>query len=240
VGAKDHPIMQFSLYKFVSTITMSLLLVGGSYVGYRWLRADIAASVYRERLQTVAQDYETLRARYNDAIRKAAVTELVVKDNKVTIEVRLPDTTSAAAGGPGGAGATGGSVLRRIETPVDPAREVFVDYVVIGGRLLIRRVFDSATPADKAFTIDPTLANVDWSDPQACHGTAVYRKLTEGRWVVSVTGNGALGLTRSQGNEPSPLVAAPDIKSYEKETTAADEKLAEVGWGDVWRRVTGE
>lgn len=229
--------MQFSLYKFVSTITMSLLLVGGGYVGYRWLRADIAASVYRERLQTVAQDYETLRARYNDAVRKSAVTELVVKDNKVAVEVRLPDTASTST--PGSA-PSGGTVLRRIETPVDPSREVFVDYVVVGGRLLIRRVFDSATPADKAFTIDPALANVDWTGPQACHGTAVYRLLTEGRWVVSVTGNGALGLTKSEGNEPAPLVAAPEIKSYEKETVAADAKLAEVGWGDVWRRVTGE
>lgn len=222
--------MSLSLYKVVSTITMSLLLVGGSYVGYRWLRADIAAGVYRQRLETVAADYESLRTRYNDAIRTSAVTELVVKDNKVAVEVRLPDPS----------GSTGGSVLRRIETPVDPSREVFVDYVVAGGRLLIRRVFDAATPPEKAFTIDPALANVDWTDPRACHGTTIYRALTEGRWVVSVTGNGALGLTRTQGNEPTALVESPQIRSYEEELRSADAQLAEVGWGDLWRKVAGE
>lgn len=222
--------MSFSLYKFVTTLGMAALLAGGGYVGYRWARADVAASIYRDRLEAVARDYETLRTRYNDAVRKAAVTELVVNDGKVTLEVRLPDPT----------GQTPGGVLTRLDTPVDPAREIFVDYAIVGGRLLIRRVFDSATPADKAMIIDPALASVDWDSPQASHGTAVYRRLTEGRWIVSVTGNGALGLSRSEIGEPVPLVGSPDVKSYDQELAQADAKLGQIGWGDLWRKVTGK
>ena len=220
--------MKFSLYKIVSTLTMSVLLAGGSYVGYRWLRSDIAAGVYRDRLEAVAADFESLRGRYNDAVRRSAVTELVVKGGTVAVEVRVPDPT----------GVTGGHTLRRIDTPVNPAREVFVDYVVLGGRLLIRRIFDSATPPDHAFTLDPALAAVDWSDPQACHGTTIYRKLEEGRWVISVTGNGALGLSRVQGAEPTALVESPTVRDFTEELRKIDTKIAELGLDDVWERIS--
>ena len=128
--------------------------------------------------------------------------------------------------------------LRRIDTPVNPAREVFVDYVVLGGRLLIRRIFDSATPPDHAFTLDPALAAVDWSDPQACHGTTIYRKLEEGRWVISVTGNGALGLSRVQGAEPTALVESPTVRDFTEELRKIDTKIAELGLDDVWERIS--
>lgn len=218
----------FTLSRALSILLMSVLTAAGGYVGYRWLRADIAAGVYRDRLGAMAKDYEALRTRYNEAVRRSAVTELVVKGGRVSVQVRLPDPV----------GGTGGTLLHSVETPVDPKREVFVDYVVSGGRLLIRRVFDSATPPERALVIDPALALVDWSDPQASHGTTIYRQLGEGRWVVSVTGNGALGLSKVEGPEPTALVASPEVRGFDEELTAIDTKVDRLGWADVWKQLT--
>lgn len=215
--------LQFSLYKTVSILFMSLLLAGAGYLGYRVMRSEIAAAVYRDRLTSLANDYETLRSRYNDAVKTSAVTELVVKDGKLSVEVRGRD-----------------GVMQSIATPFDPSREIYVDYALIGGRLLIRRVFDARTPPDQGLLIDAELAGVDWASPAASHGKAVYRTLGEGRWTITVSGNGALVLAKNDSDEPMPLVAAPPVRTYEEELAGVDAKLGEIGLRDVWRRAVGQ
>ena len=111
-------------------VSAALLVSGMAGVfGYRYLRADVEAEVYRDRLRALAEEYESLRGTYNEAVRRTAVTELLVHDGRLRVRVR------SVAG-----------VLREIETPFDPRQEVYVDYVVMDGRLWIRRVFDAWTP----------------------------------------------------------------------------------------------
>ncbi len=209
-------------YRF-AVITLALLCVSGiSFFAYRMLRADIAASVYRQRLEKVATEYNALADRYNEAVRKTAVTELVVMGRMISVAVRDAD-----------------GVVKTIATPFDPAREIYVDYVVLDGRLWIRRVFDASTPPEKGVLIEPTLANVNWSDPKVAHGQAVYRSLSEGRWVVSVSGDGALGLTKSLDNTPTDLANRPEIKKFDEVTTEADAQASAIGFSDVWQLLTG-
>ena len=161
------------------TVSVAALTLLASLAGYRFVRADVEAAVYRERLASLAGEYESLRSQYNDAVRRAAVTELLVKGDTMTVRVRTP------------AGA-----LREIPTSLDPSREVFIDYVVKDGRVLIRRLFDDRTPPERGMVVDAELIRVDWDDPGLERGQTVYRRFTEGRWVVTVSGSGAMGLRR--------------------------------------------
>ena len=124
------------------------------------------------------------------------MTELVVEDGKLAVAIR-----------------DAGGAIRTIETPFDPSREIYVDFVVLDGRLWIRRVFDDRTPPEQGVLIDPALAQIDWSEEQAAYGKATYRALAPGRWVVSVTGDGSLGLTRAaRGRAPAELAPPPPVR----------------------------
>ncbi len=214
---------KFSIMRFITVVFLGALTTGMGYLGYRALRGEIAAGVYRDRLAMLVKDYEGLRETYNRAIRRAAVTELIVKNGAVTLQVRSPEGT-----------------LQTIPTSLDPSNEIYVDYVVLDGRLLIRRVFDAHTPPARAQVIDANLAGVDWDDPRIAHGKAVYRRLTDGRWIVSVTGNGALGLLKDDESRDAPaLVAAPAIKDYSEALEQADARLNDITMGDVLRRMVG-
>jgi hypothetical protein len=216
-------------------------VVGVGAIGYRFFRADVAARVYRERLAQLARDYESLRATYNEAVRRTAVTELVVRGSTLSVRIRSDL-----------------GVIEEIHTPFDPRREVYVDYAVIDGRLWIRRVFDDRTAPGVGLLIDPRLASIDWdegSDGAAeragagttgagegpLYGKAIYRSLGEGRWVVSVTGDGSLGLARAGDADDVILASAPRIRDYEQMRAELDARIEAIGMGEVWRRlVSGE
>jgi hypothetical protein len=189
----------------------------------------LAADVYRDRLARLAGEHEALRTSYNDAVRRSAVTELLVRDGSLSVLVRTP--------GPEG------SALREIETPFDPSREIYVDFAVLDGRLWIRRVFDERTPPSLGVVIDPELAQIEWAGAPGSGvrvGKAVYRSLSEGRWVVSVTGQGSLGLERvgPASDAPGELIAAPTVQTFD-ELPEADRQAAEIGWSDIWRWLRG-
>lgn len=220
----------------VTRITTTLVVLGVSLfagaMGYRFVRASVAAEVYRDRLTALAADHETLRQSYNEAVRRSAVTELVVDRGTLTVRVRT--------GREGG----GGGVLREVRTPFDPSGEIYVDYAVLDGRLWIRRVFDDKTPPSEGLVIDPELASVDWSAEGGSGvrvGKAVYRSLSDGRWVVSVTGQGSLGLTRVGPVETpaAELLAAPEVREYDEITGEADRAVDAIGWREVWGWVRG-
>lgn len=203
------------------SVAVTVLGIGiVSFVGYRVVRADLAAGVYRQRLTGLAKDYEQLKAEYNDAVKRTAVSELVVGDGKLAVRIR------DASG-----------VVKEIPTDCDPAREVFIDYVLVDNRLWIRRVFDSKTPAEKAVIIDPGLADIDFNDPRVAHGKAIYRTLGEGRWVISVSGDGSLTLAKARGE--TDLVNAPVVKDYASVEREIDREVQAIGAKDVWDWITG-
>lgn len=212
--------MAFTLSKLLQTGALLVLSSAAGLMGYRFVRADLAAHVYRERLAGLAKDYESLRGTYNEAVRRTAVTELVVQDGKLSVRV-VNDQ----------------GVVREIPTPYDPAREIFVDFIVVDQRLWIRRVFDARTPPTQAIVINPEADTVDWDSPQTAYGKAVYRRLDEGRWVVSVSGDGSLSLARAQG--PTRLSHAPELKDYEQAEEEARAQAEAIGVREVWSWLLG-
>ncbi len=211
------------LLKRLYTLTVALIVLAAAGMGYRLVRTSYEAEVYRDRLDTLVQDYETLRGRYNQAVKRTAVTELLVQDGRLDVTIRN------AAG-----------ELQCIPTPFDPRKEVYVDYVVIDGRLWIRRVFDENTAPSQALVIDPQWADIDWNAPSAKLGKAVYRSLGEGRWVVTVTGDGSLGLARHDDSSPPPtLEAAPPVREFGPMEEQVDRALREVTAPEVIKRIVG-
>lgn len=215
-----------TLHTFLQTVVGLALLGVIGFMGYRLVRADMAAHVYRERLETLAKDYGSLRDTYNEAISRSAVTELLVEDKKISVRVRTLDGRESV-----------------IDTPFDPTREVYVDYVVKDGRLWIRRIFDQNTAPEDGLVIDPSVAGVDWEGLSNApltslpHGKAVYRTLSPGRWVVSVSPDGSLGLARATG--PVDLVGPPNLKDYEQIVRDTTREARTLSAADVWGYVTG-
>jgi hypothetical protein len=184
------------------TLLLGFVLVAGlSLAGLATLRlanARLEANVYRARLVSLNTDYQLLREHYESLIRETAVTELIVEDGALAVSIRTAE-----------------GELRRVETPFDPTNEIYVDYVVRSGRLWIRRVFDAATPPELGVVIDPSLAELDWNDDaQLAHGKATYRALGVGRWIVTATGNGALGLAEATRGQVIRLSPPPELKHY--------------------------
>lgn len=208
--------------KLLAVAVLGALVVAGA-VGYRLVESQIAADVYRQRLTELSDQYGELRQHYNKAVRQTAVTELLVEDGKLSVIVR-----------------EAGEVLRRVETPFDPNSEIYVDYVVIDGRLWIRRVFSEDVPAKNGVTITPRWASVDWESDGAKVGKAVYRSLSEGRWRISVTGDGALGLAKvDRPATAKELVRAPALGEFEPIEQTVDQKLEHISWGEIARRLFG-
>lgn len=149
-------------------------------------------------IQTLESEREALRRQYNDAVQRTAVTELVVENGSLDVIIRTAD-----------------GVAERIETPYDPGSEIYVDYAILDGRLWIRRIFDAYTPPESGLLIDPLVETIDWSQRPGGYGKAVYRSLSPGRWVITVTGNGSLGLARVEGDDESPLQHQPPIRRFD-------------------------
>lgn len=211
-----------TLTRTISTSIMLAVIAAAGFLGYQYIRAGAAADIYRTRLATLADEYEGLRTTYNEAVRKSAVTELQVEDGKLSVLV-VSET----------------GILRRVETPYDPAGEVYVDYIVRDSRLWIRRVFDANTPPSQGVVIDPGIGPVLWGegDGQARMGKAVYRQLGEGRWVISVTGSGALGLVKVAETAKVKLTPSPKIADFATVTVEADRDVESIGMAEVWDRI---
>ncbi len=207
----------------IVTTSITITIAGGAaLLGYQFLRAGAAAEIYRTRLTQLADDYEGLRTTYNQAVQRTAVTELAVHDGQLAVHV-----------------VTETGLARRIETPYDPAGEIYVDYIVRDGRLWIRRVFDANTPPSQGVVIDPRLEAVAWGqgDAKAEVGKAVYRALGEGRWVISVTGSGSLGLVKVADDAEIDLAQSPDVADYATVTVEADRDVESIGMAEVWGRL---
>jgi hypothetical protein len=200
------------------SIALLALLAAAGFAGFRLLEATLAAEVYRERIAELAADHAELRRVYNEAVSRTAVTELRVEDGALSVVIRTAEGD-----------------LEVLPAPFDPQSEIYVDYVVVDGRLWIRRVFDSRTPPEQGMLIDPRFAHVDWDAETASHGKAAYRSLSEGRWVVDVSGDGSLGLARREGDEPAALSPPPALRDYAPVESAVQDALAEIGPAEALR-----
>ena len=208
------------MLKWIKAAIGLVLLCVIAGVGYRFASAKVELDVYRDRLAGLSNEYESLRSMYNQAVRKTAVTELIVKDGQLSLAIRTIE-----------------GVDRMIETSFDPAQEIYCDYVLLDGRLWIRRVYDAHTPPSKGLVIDDSLEHVDWDDPAARYGNAVYRSLGEGRWIVTVTGDGSLGLARTDSKSDVLLSGPPPVRDYDQLEKQINGALADVTVSDVLKRV---
>ena len=198
---------------------VAVLAVAAGLLTWRVGHDRVVAGVYRERVERLHGELRDRTDQYNAAVARTAVTELRVADGRVEVVIR--DAAGERA---------------RIATPYDPAGEIYLDYVVLDGRLWIRRVFDAATAPDDAIVIDPRHADVDWSaDADARdHGKAVYRSLTDGRWVAAVSGDGALTLRRAADDAPSDLATAPEIHDFDP-VAAIEDDVASITATEILR-----
>lgn len=213
-----------ALWRGVPAAAVLALIVISGLFGLGYARAQVEREVYRDRLLELTARYDRLVDRYNDAVRRTALTELIVgEDRSLAVGVR-----------------TAAGETERIETPYDASREIYVDYAILDGRVWIRRVFDDNTPPSRATLIDPELARIDWDAlGERSLGQAVYRSLEPGRWVIDVTGSGALGLRPAGPDESVSLGEAPQIRrfrSIEQEARAAAESVT---WIDALSRLLG-
>ena len=205
------------------SLVLLVLLAAASFAAFRLLEARLAAEVYRERIAELASDYETLRERHNEAVRRTAVTELRVEGGELSVVVRTAE-----------------GELRVFASPYDPRKEIYVDYAVLDGRLWIRRVFDEDTPPGEGMLIDPELAHVEWDEESGSHGKAAYRALGEGRWVVDVTGDGSLGLARREPGETVELAPPPPVRDYAPVESEVRDALGSIGPGEALRVIVGQ
>lgn len=186
---------------------------------YQSMRSGIEADIYRQRLEALARDYSTLRSTFNEAVRRTAVTELVVREGKLSVRVRT---------------ATG--VEQDIPTEFNPNTDVYVNYIVSNGRLWVRSIYDRATGPQGELLIDPAMGDLDWTEED--YGLAVYRPLTEGRWIISITGGGAMGLKRLPlEDDPPPLAATPPIREYDEMQEEIEAEVGAISIKDIWRRI---
>ncbi len=205
-------------------VSAGIVVIGGigALLGYRGVKSDVEAEIYKERLAEVVAEYEGLRETFNNVVRRTAVTELVVVGGEMTVRVR-----------------TAQGVVEEVETRLDPRSEVYVDFAVVDGRALIRRVFDEHTPPSSGVVIDGALEFIDWDTDPDGYGQAVYRSLGEGRWIVTVTGSGALGLKRVGDADEVELVHAPGVRDFGEIERGVDAEVQQVGVVDVLKRVGG-
>lgn len=216
-------------------IFLPLGLVGlliGALAGYQWAKANVAQEIYHDRLtgleadyRQLGQEYNQLAEQYNQAVTPLPVTELFIEDGIVCVAVRMGD-----------------GEIKRFPTPYNAwENEFHVDFAMINSRLLIRRVYDENTAPNAGVVLDPELLQVEWDAPGASHGHVIYsNRMSDGRWIVTVTRNGALSLEKVDDDAQINLVAQPQMMEFEpaEHREQIESDLTEIGVRDVWRYLT--
>ena len=198
-------------------------------VGWQWCKQEVAEQIYRERLAAVHHEYSALLERYETLARKTAITELLVENSQVAVVIRSEM-----------------GELLRMDTDLNPANEIYVDYIFLEGRLWIRRIFDNKTKPEDGFYLDPRLIGIDWTEDASkdAFGKAVYRQLSPGRWVVTTTGNGALGLALVDADAALEIQQPVQFLPDDQWETALEDPLADITWRDIiawaWNRTSAE
>ncbi len=204
----------------LATIALLIVIAVAGVGVYRTTTSQAEARRYRRKLESVGRAYQSLAQTYNEVVKKTAVTELLVEDGRVCIIVR-----------------NASGVVQKLATPFDPSGEIYVDYIVANGRLWIRRVYDEKTPPGEGMVVDASLAQINWQSAPQTYGKAVYRSLSDGRWIVTVTGDGSLGLAKYDG--PTELTTSPPIRTYEQLQADDDPAAAISKSGQTLSKIVG-
>jgi hypothetical protein len=191
-----------SIRSIVTMVFWGVLLCVIVVLGYQFFKMKMLAGYYKEGVVEVTQKYQSvldeynravdsfneLKAHYNEVLARTIITELKVENNKCSVILKNSE-----------------GILAEIPVEVNLRKEVFVDYIYFDNRLFIRRVFDSGTAPEIAPDILALQnvrgflpATIDWSDPKFRTGKSIYRKLTDGTWMITVTGGGALDIDRKE------------------------------------------
>lgn len=202
-------------------------LLVAAFAGYQWARSNVAQDIYRDRLIGLQDDYRALAQRYNQAVTPRPVTELLVEDGIVCLGVRKGD-----------------GELVRIPTDFDVRQnQVYVDYLIVDQRLLIRRAFEfhpvNAVPADKVVYVDQELLDIEWDPERIPYGKALScRGLEDGRYIISVTGDGSLGMKQIALDAAITLQTHPPLEEFHPVDEQTKSDIAAIGIGDVWKHMT--
>jgi len=208
--------------QWINLIVFLSVVIVGAVFGYQFLASRVAAEVYGEKLADLHAEYADLVEQYNRAVRRTAVTELRVEDGQLSVVVRTADGRQTV-----------------VPTELDPEKEIYVDFVVIDSRLVIRRLFDAEQGTREAVVLDEELERIDWDDANVSHGISIYRPLGEGRWVVSVSGEGALTLREIEGEEQVELARAPELGSFDELESELEREVGSITPIEVVRRSLG-
>lgn len=177
----------------LAVIILLVVLGGAGWLAWQYGGERLRAGQLEQALERQRADYAALEQAYVHLIERSAITALVVRPGSVDAIIARADGTR-----------------RTVPTPYDPSHEIYVDYAVIDGRVLIRRIFDESTAPRDAVVLNNHLAHIDWPEDTAAYGQAIYRQLGEGTWVITVSGGGALGLQQVDGELPA-LINAPEL-----------------------------
>jgi hypothetical protein len=224
--------------RIATTLVILLVLgIGGATVlgtGLDLARSRAEAAVYRQRLADLAAEHVAIVDQYNVAVRRTAVTELIVREP-------ADDAPAGAAPSLAVRVRSLSGVEREIATDFDPRTEIYVDFVVKDGRVLIRRLFDENTPPSQGLVIDGSLGTVDWEAENVRLGKAVYRALRSGRWTISVNGSGAIDLAWAGpvDQAPAALAATAEVADFEEVEADVRDAQESIGFGEVWRMLLG-
>ena len=244
-----------SIRSIVAMVFWGLVLCVLVVLGYQFFKMKMLVGHYKEGVVEITQKYQSvldeynravdtfneLKSRYNEVLARTIITELKVENNKCSVILKNSE-----------------GVLAEIPVEVNLGKEVFVDYIYFDNRLFIRRVFDSGTAPERAADI-LALQNVrgflpaaiDWSDPKFRSGKSIYRKLTDGSWMITVTGGGALDIDRKENIPHLEFISPLEgflLKDYKPENgellqKAFDEKInryaGELGVFDVLKSALG-
>ena len=211
------------LVRLIQPAALAVLAVLFCTAAYQYSKGHIAADIYRHRLAELNGRYHDLRSRYNEVVKRTAVTELAVRDGRLDVVFRTAE-----------------GVLKTVPTGLSAAEEVHVEYVARAGRLWIRRVYTLDRPGAggqanaRVAVIDPSLADLPWKAEPNLQGLGVFRKdLAGGRWVVTTTGNAALALTKAPDGEPGELSPPPPVGTFDQIDQEVQDQLERVSFLDV-------
>ena len=74
----------------LGTLAFVMILAVAGLFGFRLIHSQIITDLYRDRLLSLGRDYDRLRRSYNEAVRKTAVTELIVQDGRSVSPYKPP------------------------------------------------------------------------------------------------------------------------------------------------------
>lgn len=205
------------LHRTLLVLLAAAIVLALGALAFQWIKTGIQRDAYRVRLGDLERRHNALVADYNQAVARTAVCEVRQRGGKLSV------VTATADG-------------RREEIPLsfDPTREIHFDFVCLGDRLRLRRVYDDQTAPMNGVLIESQLAHVDWARHASDRGLTLYRTVEEGTYALKVSGTGALTLEAVPTSATDQLVREPELRRHDP-VEKLENADAEPGFGEILR-----